>query len=567
MSKKPNQYYKNGEGVTEIVTDESGKDLSNFITTRTLDELRANPEAFLLSEAEDVLVTKARQVLQILNDKYKDVAEKDFDRDVKAQFYADFISQAKAKRLPITKLKNLVYKFQGSQYWTVLFIGIEFTDNDVYERQRLITSNPDVRLSHDNIIDMKTCPEYYKATTRAEKAKALNIPDLFYYIPAVELDTLSILTALFKYESDLQKSPAAKVEDDLFFHVVNSSPLNAFWAIGKNAKTPETKKGRNEKGKEISIAEYATNIGVTLSFKDFNPFSQSKEISIGEPNADKLLMQSQLVCMKTQRQDFEISLTEFMEFRKIKDRKSAIEQAKQACFTLLAASYTIEAENKAGSVHGGINYVQECYVKTKGKNSGRGGNTIYIRLSDKLYRHILEMSGKGQQIEQIDKRAVSIPNNQGTAYNIFRVYSSRLRMNSDSPANSHRLSVQTLLNYCPALPLYPAKSEDVGKENYLRKQSEARDRIITPFVKSLDYLVDKGFFSEYTFTHSKGKPLTDKELTNMHDDYNLFASLYVDVIFTNEPDYSLLNENKAKQKAKAEKASKAKSKQTKKQKG
>lgn len=562
MSKKPNQYYKSGEGVTEVVTDESGKDLSNFITTRTLDELRANPEAFLLSEAEDVLVTKARQVLQILNDRYKDVAKKDFDRDVKAQFYADFISQAKAKRLPITKLKNLVYKFQGSQYWTVLFIGIEFTNDDVYERQRLITSNPDVRLSHDNIIDMKTCPEYYKATTRAEKAKALNIPDLFYYVPAVELDTLSILTALFKYESDLQKSPATKAEDDLFFHVINTPQLNALWAIGKNAKEPKTKKGRNEKGKEISIAEYATNLGVTLSFEDFNPFSQSKEVSIGEPNADKLLLQAQLICAKTQRQDFEISLTEFMKFRQLKDRKSAIEQAGRACETLLKASYKIYAESESGSLRGGINYVQECYANLKGKNSGRGGNTIYIRLSDKLYRHILEMSCKGQQIEQIDKRAVTIPNNQGTAYNIFRLFSSNYRWNTDSK-RSHRLSVQTLLNYS-VLPLYPAKSEDVGKDNYLRKQCEAGAKIITPFVKSLDYLVDKGFFSEYTFTHSKGKPLTDKELTKMYDDYNLFASLYVDVILTNEPDYSLLNESKVKQKVKDEKASKAKSKQSKK---
>lgn len=563
MSKKPNQYYKNGEGVTEIVTDESGKDLSNFITTRTLDELRANPEAFLLSEAEDVLVTKARQVLQILNDKYKDVAKKDFDRDVKAQFYADFISQAKAKRLPITKLKNLVYKFQGSQYWTVLFIGIEFTDDDVYERQRLITSNPDVRLSHDNIIDMKTCPEYYKATTRAEKAKALNIPDLFYYIPAVELDTLSILTALFKYESDLQKSPAVKVEDDLFFHVINTPQLNALWAIGQNSKNPDVKKGHDEKGKNISIAEYATNIGVTLSFKDFNPFDTGNNISIGEPNADKLLMQSQLICMKTGCQSFEISLTEFMKFRKISDRKSAIEQAGRACETLLKASYKINAENESVSLRGGINYVQECYVKTKGKNSGRGGNTIYINLSDKLYQHIINYSKKGDFIEQIDKRIASIPNNQQTAYNIFKFFGSNCRINSDKPT-SHRLSVQRLLDYCPALPLYPAKDEDIGKEYYLRFRSEARDRIITPFIKALDYLVDKGFFSEYTLTHSKGKPLTNAELIKVYDDYSLFVSLNVDVVFTNEPDYKLLNENKAKQKAKNEKTSTAKSKQSKK---
>lgn len=545
----------------DIIDVDSGNDIGFVISTTTLDELKACPEAFLLSEDETVLVTKARQLLQSVNDKYKDIPKEDFNDNIKARVCAEFISQAKTKRLPLTKLKNLIYKFQGSQYWTVLFIGvdIESDKNNIHERLKLLTSNPDIKVSSDNVFDRKTHPEYFKAATRAEKARALNIPGLFYYIPAVELDTLSILTVIFKHETNIQESPADKAEDDeLFYHIIDSKQLNAFYAIGQNVKNPKIKKGRDEKGKQIDLAEYGTNIGVGLSFEDFNPFNtdEGKKISIGEPNADKLLLQAQLVCLKSQRQAFEISITDFMTFRQVKDRKSAIEQATRACETLLKASYKITAENESGSIRGGINYVQECYVKT---SSGRGGNKLFINLSDKLYQHILTLSLKGQQIELLDKRAASIPNNQATAYNIFREFSSNLHKNSDKPT-SHRLSVQKLLSYCSALPLYPAKSSDIGKEDYLRKRSEAGDRIITPFVKALDYLVDKGFFAEYTFTHPKGKPLTNSELTKVYDDYNLFVSLNVDVVFTNEPNYDHLNESRAEQKAKAEKAKKTKAK-------
>ena len=90
----------------------------------------------------------------------------------------------------------------------------------------------------------------------------------------------------------------------------------------------------------------------------------------------------------------------------------------------------------------------------------------------------------------------------------------------------------------------------------MRKRSEAKDRIISKFVKALDYLVDNNYFNEWTFTKTNGTPLTDTELSKVFDDYSLFSSLNVDVKFTNEPDYNHLIESKAKQKAKADKVKK-----------
>lgn len=544
-----------------MIPDEPGTSVGDVVTRMTLDEWRKCPEAFLLSDTEDVLVNKARRLLQDVMERYKNVDKKSLNKEVKTRICVEYIEQAKKKRISIAKLKNLTYKLQNSRYWSVCLTEVKI-GNGIIERFRVLTSDPDLRVSPDNIIDKNSHPAYFEATNQADRARALGIPELYYYVPDIELDTLRILSVIFKYEPDLQERTAVKSEDsDVFLSVINTKPLNALYSIGKNVKSPEVTKGHNERGKQIDITEYATNLGISISFSDFNPFGTSKEISVGDPNTDKLLIQTQLTCRKTRQKAFEISLTDFMTFRGITDRKTALEQAKKACETLSRARVVIDSDTDKGSVYGFTNYVQECYVV---KSSNKGGNKIYINLSDKLYSHILSFSDQGRQIEQLDKRVATIPNNQQTAYNIFREFSSHLRMNPDR-STSHRLSVNTLLNYCSLLPIYPIKDSDIGRPGYLPLRRQAKQKIIEPFTKALEWLVSNNFIKEFTFTHPNGKGLTKAELSRVYDDYNLFSSLNVDVIFTNEPDYDHLIENKAKQRAKADKVKKTKSKQSKKE--
>jgi len=518
-----------------------------------LSERAKCPEAFLLSEKEIVLVHKARQLLQVVFEPYNKVEDKSFTKDLRVKIGLEYIELLRRKRISITKLKKAIYKLDNSQYWSVYLTEVKIK-NGFLQRFKVIISNPDIKVAPDNIIDNKTHPSYFEAKNRADQAKAIGIPEMYFYISEFALDTLKILSVFFSCTVDSTSTKTEQVIDDStdpFYSVINSKPLNAFYSIGQNIKTPEVKKERNEKGKQIEITEYATNIGVTLSFKAINPFDSVGDISVGDPNTDKLLLQGQLACVKTKQQAVEIPLRDFMKFRGLNDSKSALSQARQACKTLLGAKYILEAESETASLYGGINYVQECYV---GKNSNKDGNRIYINFSDKLYQHIIEYADQGRQIEKLDKRVATIPNNQTTAYHIFRVFSSHLRGNVDRPT-SHRLSVKTLLGYC-LLPLYPFKDSDVGKTGYLPLRRQASQKIIDPFIKALEYLVDNGFFTEWTFTHTNGNPLTPTETTEVYNDFNLFYSLNVDVKLSNEPDYNHLIENKAKQRDKAEKAKK-----------
>lgn len=535
-----------------FIPDEATKKLINYQSADGFkigwhDRTRC-PEAYLLNDKEGVLVERARKAIGVVIEKYKKIPSIDYTPEFVSRVALECLDEFKTKRLSVKKLRAVVDKVTYSQYWTIELTHVALNTSGLVGSFTFKTSNPEVYPD----IDMTTesHPAFFEGDTPIDSARTLGLPEIYYYIAPTDLDILNTLRYLFTFLD--QEKP--KPETEPFIKVISSSQLNALHSIGDNVRKvteDNVKKERDTHGKQIDITEYLTNNGVKVQFANFNPFKLNgdRDISVGSPNADKLLLQAQIECIRTQKQAFEIPLTDFMTFRGLSDRKSALEQAKQACETLLSAKYSLILENEKQGIYGGIGYVQECWVV---KSSNKGGNRIYINLTDKLYNHIIEYSSNGRQIEQLDKRVAMIPNNQATAYNIIRAFSTHLRANVTG-STSHRLSVKNLLTYCSSLPLYPYQDSDVGKPNYLKDRWRAPEKIITPFTKALEWLVDNKYLQEYTFTHPKGKPLTEVELKQVYDDYNLFIALNVDVVFENEPDYTNLIEKKSRREAKPKK--------------
>lgn len=79
---------------------------------------------------------------------------------------------------------------------------------------------------------------------------------------------------------------------------------------------------------------------------------------------------------------------------------------------------------------------------------------------------------------------------------------------------SFRISVKTLIKYCPSFPKYDFESGQVGQ------------RFIKPFVRGMDD-AKRGVF-EWYFCHEKGKLLSDKELER-NTTYNEFMDLMVQI--------------------------------------
>ena len=279
-----------------------------------------------------------------------------------------------------------------------------------------------------------------------------------------------------------------------------------------------------------------------MQFEELNPLQEQGLVSVGDPNTDKLLLQAEAASIRTGEKKVCIPISEFMQLRNLKDNKTANQKARAACEILLRATVIIDETTAGASRYGGFHYVQKCFVESR---PGKQGNMIYITFSDDVYNHIQKFAKEGRQLEKIDAKIFRIPDNQGTAYNIARKFSSHMRINAEKPT-ACRLSVKKLLAYCSRLPLYPSNSADFGKENYIRKPSEATTRIIKPFIEALEYLVNENILQQYTFTHEGGKPLTKKELKRLEEDYFYFCSVNVEVEFFDDPDYSHLIENKTK---------------------
>ena len=515
------------------------------------------PEAFLFTVEELNTIYKAREALIEVADKYRDIPEDNYTPELKNTMLIDYEKAFKRKRAPLTNLRKFADKLKTAFYWSASLNEVKIFGKyglKPFEIYQITTSTPEQY--PEKIINPETCPEFYTAQNKAKQAEALGIPALYLFVTKTELQILQSIKMVVEQiqEQKKQTEESTTKSGGVFIPIINSPEMNGPFSIGENArKNPERTMRLSETGEQINIYEYLTNLkGVKIAFESFNPLAGQGFISVGDPNTDKLLLQAQAITLTTSQKELIIPMSDFMGIRSLSDNKTANEKARGACNTLLSCSTRIDASVKNASIYGGFHYVQECFVVQK---KGRGGNFIRLVWTDNVYKHLMEMKDAGRQIEQIDVKILSIPDNHGTAYNIARAFSSHLRKNAEKPT-ARRLSVKNLLSYCPRLPLYPQKEEEFGQENYIRKPFEAITRIIQPFCKELNFLVDAGIIKEFKFTHEGGRSLSKEEHKRLENDFEFFSKLVLELVFNNEPKYEHLIESKTKQIEKAKKAKK-----------
>ena len=519
-----------------------------------------NPEAFLFTADEIKLIFKARDAILEVTAKYRDIPEENYTEEIEAQMLADYTAAFKRRRVPLKKLQKLTEKTKTQYYWNAALYEVKMFGKygaKPFERYKVTTSTPEQ--FPERVIDPDLCPDFFAATTTAEKRKALGLSDLYLYISKTELNILQSLSLVYEQitrpaEPEHETAQGAAVNNATFTQVINSLEMNAVFSIGANARKEPNKKTRfDEYGQQISVFEFPTIAG-SVQIENYNPLDGQGLISVSDPNTDKLLLQAQGITLTTEQKELIIPISDFMKIRGLNDNKTANEKARGACENLLKNKIFIDASAKGASIYGGFYYVQECYVVQK---KGRGGNYIYLVWGDRVFNHLIEMKRAGRQIEQIDTNILSIPDNQGTAFKIARAFSSHLRKNAEKP-NAHRLSVKNLLGYCPRLPLYPETPEQWGTENYIRKPFEAQTRIIKPFIDAFKYLTETGIFKSYQFTREGGRSISRAELNRLENDYDFFITLNIEVELGNEPNYAHLIESKNNRIEKAKKAKKGK---------
>lgn len=556
-------YIINHNGIKADAKRQEGHSMSNFendnlylFEKQAKQERASNPDAFLMSEKESALLARAAECINKVLAPYARILEQVKLDEKATTIFNDIFTSFEDNQISIKKLQALLKKYCSSYFWS-LEPGIVKKEDDNHLLITAATLNYKVVVNSGNAeeelektLTSSEIETFFKAKTMQERLKVLGLKSDCLYISRYDLNTLDNLTLVLAYYDVKTKNTALQLAPDAraaFFMFVSSPIMNAPNDIGSNAKKPMVIKTKNGEGKTISETRYKTKSGIVYKLSDFNPNGAIGFITVGDPNTDKLLLQAQLKAMETGQKIVEIPIkTDFCEFRGLSssDSKEATKQAESACCRLRRAGYDFDTER----ITGGINFVQEAFVDHRGT---RAGNVIVINFSDAVYEHIMEMSEKGQQIEVLDKKIVTIPNDRPIPYNIARKLSHHVKFNVDKK-NSHAISVKALINSCPTLPLYPESAEDRNKENYIKYPSYAPALIIKPFVKALDYLVSFGILKHYKFTKGQNRAVSDIELSEALKDYKKFTTLNIVFEFVNEPDYKHLIEAKAKQREKAE---------------
>lgn len=339
--------------------------------------------------------------------------------------------------------------------------------------------------------------EIYEAEeyTNAEGLRqALRLDDDCKLICPGELNTLRLI----KFIAEGTVEPVDIVEG---YMAIKSLPQTTALAnIGSMALS----KAQYDELNETFTVMAATGVRVTLKGDMIKP---KRWVSL-----DKLWRQINNVAHDTRyvSKVIKFSLDDYMRLRGLKNRKQAREQL------------TEDNEEFA-----------ELWLDYG--NGGRGSRIVeakpYIKNSESIY-YLTDtafiMLSSNASTQYYPEYLMSLT---GNAYMIGAFIEDHIRRNIGNP-NETRISIIRLLE-STTLPL----ASEVQPKHY-------RLRIIEPFFSNLSKVVNSGGIS-YRIVHGGGNPLSSLEETEVHYDYNLFASCLIEITKESEPkEYTKLRQQR-----------------------
>ena len=286
--------------------------------------------------------------------------------------------------------------------------------------------------------------------------------------------------------------------------------------VGVNAFTTQAT------SKRVKATVDAFTGKATLEFKDIKVLIEeySKHKNLTVPTMQLLDFMDIILTESGMKSPIvEFSLDEYMQHRKLSDRKSAKEQIKSAIEEL--KSISLEWEEKRGKrqiEYKFMNIADSGYVSRNGKITFTFGTTFFGVL--KTY----SVMSYPEQLGQINSRLN--PN----SYNFLRKISEHKNMNAGKK-NENIISVETLLSCANALPSY---------DEVMASDRHISSRIIEPFLRDMNALVPT---LQWEFCKKNtGEMLSDDEVEL---DYYTFKNLNVRITWNNYPDQTKKLERKA----------------------
>lgn len=481
------------------------------------------PRVFLLTITSARRLIKAQNIMREEISKYIHLDEKEIKKaEVQKRMRDEIVSAFKKNRINLDLLEKVYFQVKNAQYWTYYITGL---DTDIGISGYKVASN--VPELNGKIITWDKYPDFFSDdTTIAEKGKMIGIPKGVLFLTYLEASACNSVERIIPYITEKKN----KTTD--FLSAKSGTIIDALSRITDTAlKKPAKAQEFNADGEKTDILEFESNgIKFNIEAGKFNA------LSITSPGTDKLkTILENMTIVNGYNKNFEISLSDYMAFLGLKDRKEAAKKAKRAVDVLGALS--IRAENSKGSL-ARYTFFQSLIYNVQ---DGPRGAVITGKWADDY----LELLRKAPHMVKVPRAILSIPDNRRNEYSFAKAFYLHKRINIGKTGNiENRLRVSALLENS-TLPQYAS----------LKDKSQARQKIIEPFVKAFDYLSENKILT-YCFRYASGslvdQILVGDRLKDALNDYKIFSSLIVEVKWMKEPDYTHLLEKKQ---ARIEKAS------------
>lgn len=430
-----------------------------------------------------------------------------------AEAFPEIISAIQRRRYNLAKASSTANAIINRGYWLVTLID-NYTPPSARVGYSLSYRLPDSELlDFDNsatilyeqchsIYDLGSIEEHL-GTIRDELVLSKVLPKEISasYISYQEWYAVTLVAIIC--ESALH--PEAEIEEIPGFSAVTSSPFT-------NALTT-TRQGHIAYKDEFTgdTTFDGISVSITVSGEDIT------SVSLDSPNADKMLKQciNKALVGGFEDKTVKVTLAEYMEARGLRDKKEARKTLRSALDTIYAVS-----------INGETRFDSFTRVRIAQEVSYTDG-VARVTFTDRFFTHLAST----KQIAYVPDALLTIPNDRSNSYWIFEAFEQHKRRNAGSSHNiENKLATRSLLNRCS----FPS-IEEIPKGLTKRKITE-------PFDKCLQYLRDvSNVFSEYRYIYasaaSKGKSseLTSEDAERMWYDFELFSSLIVEVVWTQEP--------------------------------
>lgn len=289
--------------------------------------------------------------------------------------------------------------------------------------------------------------------------------------------------------------------------------------IATNNFTKFTKTKNNSKGN--TTIDPVTG-DVTISQKDYTVrISNFEELADLKTSTHQLLDALTVKLTETGAKSpiITLSLEEYMEKRKIKDKKEARKQVEADLDILFNAKISFKEKRKKGKEP---NFHDIRIIDSKGIKNG----IITVSFGTAFYNILLGYPAMPFPTKLFEFNSKYNPH----SYYLLRKISEHKYMNAKKK-NENIIAVETLLSIVPDIPSY---------DEIMKTDRAVTRRIIEPFERDMDAFGD---VLKWKYCHRNNTPLTDEELKSF--DYNDFINSLIYIEWDNYPDQTARLERKA----------------------